>query len=60
MTMVADPEVVIVPITWAMIGVSGEYVSTTRTDARLFEVRVPQVVPVQAPDGALPGALHWK
>jgi hypothetical protein len=63
MTMVADPDVVIVPMTWAMIGVSGVNVSTTRTEttfpvAPLFVV---QAVPdVHAPVGALPLGLQLR
>jgi len=57
MTIVADPDIVMFPMIWAMTGVMGVNVSSTRTDtmlpvAPLFLV---QAVPdVQAPVGALP------
>ena len=57
MIIVADPDAVIVPMIWAMTGVNGLKVNTTRVDtafptAPLFVVH--GVPDVQDPVGALP------
>lgn len=54
MVTVADPDVVIVPMTLPMIGVMARHVYVTRTDIRLPAPAVPQDELVPAPDGGVP------